>query len=479
MFEFNDASRSYFIKADLRGDFSCLTFPQTFHRARKNSIDLFDEAVMKKVVAVRQFQNERAFSIHFEGGLGIVFKMHGHKANVILTKDGVPLRLFKNSLVQDLARNENEMDRTIDFSKEAFTTQIQDLKKLYFTFGERVWAFAPTVLDSTRSVDDRWDALQRVIRQLENPTYAIAGDGAKTFFTLLPPSDVTATFEDPFEGINSFYYSYVGRVSFERKKSSAMGQLRASIATTQSWLLKTREKLEQLAADDHYRQWGDLVMANLHAIAPETNSVDLDDFYHPGTQVQIKLDPRLSAQKNAERFYRKAKNQQIEITKLRESLESRERELTDRTKTLTGIEAAEDLASLEKFISTSKDLVATNDKPSVPYREFEYKGFRIWVGKDAKSNDELTLKYSFKEDLWLHVRDDSGSHVLLKYQSGKPFPKDVVEYAASLAAAHSKRKTETLCSVIVTPKKFVRKRKGDPPGKVVVEREDVLLVEPR
>jgi len=116
---------------------------------------------------------------------------------------------------------------------------------------------------------------------------------------------------------------------------------------------------------------------------------------------------------------------------------------------------------------------------TIPYHEFEYKGFKIWVGKNAVSNDSLTQRYAFKEDLWLHAKDVAGSHVLIKYQAGKPFPKDVVERAAELAAYYSKRKNESLCPVSVTPKKFVRKRKGDPVGAVVVERENVMMVTPR
>ena len=115
---------------------------------------------------------------------------------------------------------------------------------------------------------------------------------------------------------------------------------------------------------------------------------------------------------------------------------------------------------------------------TLPYHQFEFRNFRILVGKNAVANDMLTLKFSHKEDLWLHAKDVSGSHVLIKHQSGKNFPRDVIEYAASLAAYNSKRKTESLCPVIVTPKKFVRKRKGDPPGAVVVEREEVVMVEP-
>jgi predicted ribosome quality control (RQC) complex YloA/Tae2 family protein len=69
--------------------------------------------------------------------------------------------------------------------------------------------------------------------------------------------------------------------------------------------------------------------------------------------------------------------------------------------------------------------------------------------------------------------------VLIKHQANKNFPKDVIERAAQLAAHYSKRKNESLCPVTVTPKKFVRKRKGDPAGMVVVEKETVVLVEPR
>jgi predicted ribosome quality control (RQC) complex YloA/Tae2 family protein len=99
--------------------------------------------------------------------------------------------------------------------------------------------------------------------------------------------------------------------------------------------------------------------------------------------------------------------------------------------------------------------------------------------KNATANDELTLKYGYKEDLWLHAKDVAGSHVLIKYQAGKKFPRDVIERAASLAAYNSKRKTETLCPVTCTLRKYVRKRKGDPAGMVVVEREEVILVEPK
>ena len=114
-----------------------------------------------------------------------------------------------------------------------------------------------------------------------------------------------------------------------------------------------------------------------------------------------------------------------------------------------------------------------------PFHRFVIDGFEVLVGKSAKQNDELLQKYTWKEDLWLHAKDVTGSHVILKYQSQRDFTKDIIEKVAELAAWYSKRKSDTLCPVIFTPRKYVRKRKGSPPGAVIVEREEVILVGPQ
>ena len=109
---------------------------------------------------------------------------------------------------------------------------------------------------------------------------------------------------------------------------------------------------------------------------------------------------------------------------------------------------------------------------------FEDRGFTILVGRNAQNNDLLTQKYAHKDDYWLHAKDVSGSHVVVRHRAGQPVPAPVLEHAAQLAAWYSRRQNDSLCPVTVTPKKFVRKPKGARPGQVVVEREQVLLVVP-
>ena len=102
------------------------------------------------------------------------------------------------------------------------------------------------------------------------------------------------------------------------------------------------------------------------------------------------------------------------------------------------------------------------------------------MGKNAKQNDALTFRYAQKHDLWMHARGTPGSHTVLRLpgRHSQPSPR-VLERAASIAAYYSKAQGSALVPVMVTERKYVRKAKGAPPGAVVVEREEVLLVEPK
>jgi predicted ribosome quality control (RQC) complex YloA/Tae2 family protein len=284
--------------------------------------------------------------------------------------------------------------------------------------------------------------------------------------------------DDPVKAATNFYYRYAQQNTFVSEHTALQSTIRHKIASSESFIRKNEAKLKEIEQDDHYKVWADLIMANLHQIRQGQEKIIVDNFYNENTPIEIKLKQDLSPQKNAETFYRKAKNQHIELTTLRESIENKRKLIVGLQEQLTQLSTAENLKSIRQLSGVVEKPDGRKKDIALPYHEFEFKGYRIWVGKDAVRNDQLTLKYGFKEDLWLHAKDVPGSHVLIKHQAGKPFPKDVIERAAQLAAYNSKRKTESLCPVIVTPKKFVRKRKGDPAGAVVVEKETVVMVVP-
>ena len=106
-------------------------------------------------------------------------------------------------------------------------------------------------------------------------------------------------------------------------------------------------------------------------------------------------------------------------------------------------------------------------------------GWDVMVGKTDKANDHLTRDIAGPEDIWLHVYNAPGSHVVLKNPRRlETVPFDILKKAACIAAFFSRQKNEDKVLVCYTRKKFVRKPKGMKPGQVLVERQKTLLVKP-
>jgi predicted ribosome quality control (RQC) complex YloA/Tae2 family protein len=112
-----------------------------------------------------------------------------------------------------------------------------------------------------------------------------------------------------------------------------------------------------------------------------------------------------------------------------------------------------------------------------PFRKFVGAGGRaILVGRDAARNDELTLHVARPRDLWLHVRNAAGAHVVVPLDKGASCPADVLVQAAHLAAHFSEARDERTVEVTYVARRFVRKPRGSAPGAVVVDREKVIIL---
>ena len=467
-----------FIKAVFAPSFSCLSFPDVFHRARKNSINLFDEIIGRRVVGVRQFNNERSFAIKLGDNFSLLFKMHGNRSNCILFENDSVTSVFNHSIESDFNLVPSKLDRHIDWSLEAFFKNRDRLDLHYFTFGKVVWKYLKDRGFEQQRPEEQWSAIQQVSKLLDTSTYYIV-ELEKITLSLLPFPNILKEFTDPVQALNHFYSSYTQDEGFTSERNSMLSRLRSSLRASENYYKKSVQRLELLKGPNNYKVWADLIMANLHVIEEKRDKVTLQNFYDENKPVEVPLKKGLTPQKNAEIYYAKGKKQQTEVAILQQGLVKKEHEIDVLKKQLQDLEMMRDVKTLRAFISAAGITEKNEPEERLPFHEFEFNGFRILVGKNAKSNDVLTMQYGYKEDLWLHAKDVAGSHVLIKHQAGKKIGKDVIERAAQLAAYYSKRKNETLCPVIVTPKKFVRKRKGDPAGMVVVEKEETILVEPR
>jgi predicted ribosome quality control (RQC) complex YloA/Tae2 family protein len=471
----------FFIKATLRSNFACISFPDKFDRARRNSVNLFNHLYGNRVTGVRVFLNERALEIKFEDRTTLVFKLFGNRSNLIsFDKNEEVTELFNNKLIIDQSLDLRTLDRPIDQSFEAYVKSELRHEALFPTFGKLVNGYLKNLLADEPLAEKRWNVIQHLLDQLNQSVFYITTIDLEPALSLLPVGEVTATYTNPIEALNAFYYAYIRLNGIEKEKAEITRILNKRIQQTDHYLENTFRKLLELESAVRNDEIGNILMANLHQIPARSESVELYDFYRD-RQIKIRLKKDLSPQKNAEGFYRKSKNEKIELERLQDSLHARELEKIKMTEQLSAIGKIEQLRELRTFIKTNALTSPAHVAPAASdlFKKVEFQGYTILIGRNAKNNDVLTRQYAFKEDLWLHARDVSGSHVIIKNQPGKKFPSTVIERAAELAAFYSKRKTDSLCPVIVTPKKYVRKLKGMPEGAVIVDKEDVVMVVPR
>ena len=499
-----DGGKEYWLKVQLGATFPALALPETFQRARANSVDLFPDLLGQQVETVVPWPQDRVLQVNFHSGARLVFKLYGPRPNAIFrTAPEAPAQLFQQKLVADAdlrpqpasaeppapaasreAAAPSPSPTKSDQSEKSVESVVQtklppplaDLPLRYLR--EHGYDAVPA--------DAKARQVNQVLAQLEKPAhyYLIQLDG-RTRLSLLPLGDILETLpgDDPMAALRRFVPMALGRraLEMETKQLRQLLERRADEASTAA--THARQRLHALAHEAGYRHTADLIMANLHAIPTGATQIEVEDFYTGATRL-IKLKRTEKPQLTAENLYRKGKNQQIEERQLTERIARREADALTALERLEELDTVPALAELRGLRTWRKQhgldpAPAAGKAPTeLPFKVFEDRGFTILVGRNAANNDLLTQKYAHKDDLWLHAKDVTGSHVVIRHRAGQPVPEPVVEHAAQLAGWYSRRQHDTLCPVTVTPKKFVRKPKGALPGQVVVERERVVLVKP-
>ncbi len=459
----------FYIKANLQPKTGLLCFSDSFQRARKNSVDLFPEVIGHKVQEIRMYENERSFRMTFTNELAFVFKMHGSRSNILLVSEGRVHSIFRGSLGNDLNIKPNELNRkTPDyevFEKErlgAFPHLGKEVKEYFF--------------HQEASEADQWIKIHQLIDNLNNsPVFIYQEPHLAPQLRLFEiGGSLVFKTESALEASNFFFERSIRYVDFEEGRHKLIQGIQADIKRSESYISKNELKLRELTEGRSYTELANLMMANLHGFEDGKKELEVIDFY-TGNLIKLKLKPGQTPQSHAESLYRKGKNQSRELMTLEANILKKREELARLTENLTNVTNEENPKILKNM--GQKQVVEKNADP-LPYHKVVFQNYEILIGKNATSNDHLTQRIATKNDLWLHARDTPGSHVVVRQRPGSNFPADVIEKAAQVAAWNSKRKTDTLCPVIYTEKKYVRKVKGARPGEVHVDREKIIMVVP-
>ena len=469
-----------------------------FAKAKRNVFDLFDELKGRHLTEVNVLDWDRVLILGFEEGYQLILKMHGLNSNVILRHQGKNINVFRTSVTadQDYQLEPGAFDQEWKSTAEDHTElPIRErLRKISLLLDRN---FENRVARRMEKGSSYQEAVQSTLEEVQSGNYYLLNTPKKIKFLLLDPEDEDAIhFTDPMEALNVFFRSWFQYHAYARHYRNVDRLLKKHLKKYRGQLNSFYESIETIENERPPEEIGHIIMANLHAIPSNVKKVELYDFYRD-QQITIKLKPEFNAQKNAERYYQKNKKHKSRVKHLEVQIERLEEELAAFEEVEQGFSdliAPEKLEmkargfeyshskAMQSFVKRHIKLLKAG-KPYLaekkhPFQEFRRGGYTILVGKNSKQNDELTFRFSKKEDLWLHVRDATGSHVVIRNSDQKPIPKEVLEYAASLAAYYSKRKREHLVPVQYAERKYIRKVKQGAPGQVIVTREKVVMVEP-
>ncbi len=477
---FNTTSNQPFIL--LRGRYS---------KAKKNTFTFFDELKYKSFYNISIAETDRIIKMEFQN-YSVYFTLRGAKTNLFLFDDNNFVESFKKvndenlEVIQKdlLSSNYINLFSTVSTSIENFSKN--ELKSQF--------PFLNNIL--LNEIKIRFEESKSLNQSLNEIFYeVISGDISVGYLEsklrFLPDNyfisqelSETKLFENYFEALNYFLTSNYKKEKVDDVFKVINNELEKKLSFLSNKINNLEQRVNTGSREKEYYKIGNLLLSNLHHITKEEDSINLYD-YETDSEINIKIDKKLSPSENANKYFDKAKdekkNYQVSLKLYENSKEEYFRQLKIKKK-LEQTDSFDELKIIKDQLKIKDKAAPKMNKEEINIKYYHYvveEKYHVYVGRDSKSNDLLTLKFAKQNDLWFHARGLPGSHVVLRIENTKEVvPKNIIKIAASIAAFHSKAKTAGTVPVSYTFKKFVIKKKGMEPGKVLLMKESSILVKP-
>jgi predicted ribosome quality control (RQC) complex YloA/Tae2 family protein len=269
-------------------------------------------------------------------------------------------------------------------------------------------------------------------------------------------------------------------VAVQRDTAALLDRARRRLESARRRIERLRDEEAKVGAAERLRRHADLLLANVARVQPGAERVTVFD--EEGRKIRLRVDPALKPHEYAEKLYEDARRRSRAEARLPELIARAEAEAARWASAVAALEAGDAPAWVDAALARAEHREARAKTPKqerLPYRVYRTSGgLEVRVGRTSKDNDVLTFRHASPEDVWLHARQVPGSHVVLRWSDEAAPPARDLEEAAVLAALHSKARSSGTVAVDWTRRKYVRKPRGAPPGRVMVSRAKTLFVEP-
>lgn len=342
-----------------------------------------------------------------------------------------------------------------------------------------------------KNPNDKLRVWQQFMAQLKAIEPTLLQTSKKEFFTpflfesLINTTDevTITTFNDLSSLLDGFYHDKAERDRVKQQGSLLIKKILNEIKRNEGKLEKREATLRAAENAEDLRQRGELLTTFLHQIPRGVTSVELENYYEEDALITIALDPALTPNQNAQKYFQRYQKLRNAVKLVGEQIAETKQEIAYLQSVLTQLELAgpmdlelikEELIE-EGYVKRSSVKQKRQIKKSQPAKFISSDGTEILVGRNNLQNDQLSLKTAKKTEYWLHAKDIPGSHVIIRHTD--PSDQTILE-AAELAAFYSKYRHSAQVPVDLVQVKHLRKPNGAKPGYVIYENQKTYYITP-
>lgn len=482
-----------------------------------------------KIVDIEQYKMDRVIIFHissvdemgFDISNKLIVEIMGKYSNIILTDenykiiDSIKRVNFKMSSVREILPgleykfiesnkiNILESDFSLDILKlDKNIADNQNPEKLLY---ENYLGFSPTIakeLIYKSNIDPRinWglvsedekqllnDNLYELRNSLINNTYSpVLYKNSRKYkefysFDLSSLGFEKILCKSMSNAIENFYESNKSNDRLRQIKNNLLRKINTQIKLVNKKIEILNKNLSKEKNMDSIRMKGDLLAANVNKLNKGYKEIILKDFYNNNKDVKISLDSRKNPWENVDSYYKRYKKIKNSIDFAKDDLPKQKdlleylnqvSDFVERSESISDLdEIKEELIENKIIKNTSRNKKKTKAK-SKPMQFKTVDNSNIYVGKNSRQNDYITLKLANKNDYFFHVRNAPGSHVILKTNL---LNENDIKIASYLAASNSSQAKSNKVDVDYTEKKNVNKSKGAKLGMVYYENFKTITV---
>ena len=468
-----------------------------------------------EILSIKQAGEERIIQIEFyctsdfsECKRTLICEIMGKYSNLILTENGVILGALKTTSLTDNSHRilfsgakylyPTPQDKISPLDGAGMRSRLEnylqnretppDREELSRFVFDTVSGFAQaTARELVKRAKDTplWVFIPDFFQNQTNEPHLLQKEGVFVDFFAFPVENGVPT-PSLCKAEDIYYSSKETAKDFLDKKRKLESAIRGYRKKACKRLQDILERLTESEKADENRIKGELLTANLYRLEKGMKSVTLENWYdEKGGEIKIALDETLSPSKNAAKYfklYNKQKRAKEVLLPMKEKEESEIKYTDSVLFSLSVSEKDEDLKEVETELvelgllkAPVKRIGGKKQEKEIPYREYEYKGYRILAGRNNLQNDRL-LREASKTDIWLHAQKYHSAHLLILTDG--EVPDEVIKVACEICAYYSEGKDGTKIPVDYCQRKCVKKPNKAKAGFVVYENYKTALAIP-